>query len=122
MSYDIWLELEGMRDDDPGNITYNVDPMFALAIDGDPETAVQNGADVVLHHKDPALKRFVGETASECLPALRRAVEAMEAAPADYEALNPPNGWGDYEGALEYLRRFVAACERSPSATVEGWL
>ena len=68
MSYDIWLDkgAEYTDTDCPGNYTYNVDPMFALALDGDAEQGVQNGSEVVLHRKDPALRRFVGERAGDC--------------------------------------------------------
>lgn len=128
MSYDIWLEADlggkeraSLDHDDPGNITYNVDPMFALAL-GEPEAGVHSGADVVLHLKEPALKRFIDKPASEAVEPLRRAVERMEADPAPYQALNPENGWGDYEGALDYLKRFLAACERHPKAVIGGWL
>ena len=124
MSYDIWLE-SGAEDADmdcPGNYTYNVDPMFALALDGDAEQGVQNGGEVVFHRKDPALRRFVGERAGDCYVALCDAVEHMEDHPTTYRALNPENGWGDYEGALTYLRDFRDACLRFPDARVEAWL
>ncbi len=117
MSYDIWVG----HSDEPGNITYNVDAMFALAL-GEPEAGVRNGADVVFHLKSPALKRFVDRPASEAIEPLRAAVARMEADPEAYRALNPPNGWGDYEGALDYLRRFLEACEEKPERLVEGWL
>lgn len=126
MSMDLWLsadlggvEREALDWDDPGNITYNVDPMFALALDGDPSAGIQNGAEL-LDRKSPALQRFKGKQAKECVVALRAAVERMEATPNAFRELNPPNGWGNYELAVAYLRRFLAACERAPEAYVEA--
>jgi hypothetical protein len=58
------------------------------------------------------------KNASEALAALQRAVAAMEADTGKYEAMNPPNGWGDYEGALDYLRRLMDACAAHPKATI----
>ena len=122
MSYDIWLELEGMSNEEPGNITYNVDPMFALALGGAPAEGVQNARELLIDRKDGALKRFIGKRAGEILATLDDMVIAMEAHPDVYRALNPENGWGNYEGALNYIRRFRDACAESPSAIVNGWL
>lgn len=36
----------------------------------------------------------------------------MEADPAAYRAMNPPNGWGDSDGALDVLRQFRDACRK----------
>ena len=42
----------------------------------------------------------------------------MEADPETYRAMNPPNGWGDYEGALAYLRRLAEACATHSKCTI----
>lgn len=120
MSYDI--SIAGIEE--PGNYTYNVDPMFAMALDGDAQKGVQDGADLLLRRKDPALKRFIGKRAGDAdvIDQLLSAVSAMEGEPERFRALNPANGWGDYEGAVDYMRRFYLACERHPDATIEGWL
>lgn len=49
---------------------------------------------------------------------LQRAVLDMEMHPSVYRAMNPPNGWGDYDGALDYLRRLRDACIAHPKATI----
>ena len=41
---------------------------------------------------------------------LRRIVEALEADPERFMALNPLNGWGDYENLLVTLREMRDAC------------
>lgn len=57
-------------------------------------------------------------TAGDCTADLQRAVSNMETNRAEYEAMNPPNGWGDYAGALEYLRELYYACLASPKARI----
>lgn len=59
-----------------------------------------------------------GRTAGDCTDDLRRAVADMQNRPDHYRAMNPPNGWGDYEGALAYLRQLHDACCAHPKATV----
>jgi len=84
---------------DIGGYTSNVAPMWTTA----------------LGHRLADLK---DTNAGDSLPVLQRAVAAMEANPGKYEAMNPPNGWGDYEGALDYLRRLRDACAAHPKATI----
>jgi hypothetical protein len=82
-----------------GNYTSNVSAMWCKAL-GHP------------------LGDLAEKNAGESLPALQRAVAAMEADPGSYEAMNPPNGWGNYEGTLDYLRRLRDACAEHPKATI----
>lgn len=65
-----------------------------------------------------SLADLAEKNAGESLPAIQRAVADMEANPARYEAMNPPNGWGNYEGALDYLRSLRDACAEHPKATI----
>lgn len=85
-----------------GNYTSNVAPMWTDA----------------LGH---SLSEFKEKNAGESLPALERAVATLEADPAKYEAMNPKNGWGSYEGALNYLRQLRDACAAHPKATIHIW-
>lgn len=59
-----------------------------------------------------------GKAARDCIPDLQRAVADMIADPGRYEAMNPPNGWGSYDGALDYLRRLRDACIAHPKASI----
>jgi hypothetical protein len=58
------------------------------------------------------------KTAGDYIDDLNRAVADMEANPAKYEAMNPANGWGNYNGALDYLRRLRDACTAHAKATI----
>ncbi len=112
MGYDFWLEIDTggpwparVAEPDAGNYTFNVSPMFAKALDS--ETG-PNWALYVLN----------GMKAGDALPRLREGVRRMEEEPDVYRAMNPENGWGDYDGALRVLRSFVAECSLHPLATI----
>lgn len=53
-----------------------------------------------------------GMSALEAAPVVRRALETLEADPARFRALDPPNRWGSYDTMLPYLRDFLQALER----------
>lgn len=88
------MDIDGM------NMTHNVTPMWREA-----------GVYAALYESD-------GTPAGQWLDALRAGVADMEARPAVYEALNPPNGWGRYRHSLPFLRRWLALCEQHPKALV----
>ena len=108
MSYDISLYVQINTGgptpvdycvDDIGNYTSNVAGMWTQAL-------------------GRRLADYDGKTARAASADLRRAVDDMAANPATYEAMNPPNGWGDYHGALDYLRCLRDACLANPKATI----
>ena len=104
MSYDIRLEID-TGGAGPACLTetlsptYNLGPMFSLAL-------------------GCGLRELSGKTAAECLPILRAGVAFMEDKPSECKALNPANGWGSYEGALQTLRTMVSQCSQHPKATL----
>lgn len=112
MSYDVDLIMQTGPETwataaECGNMTLNVGVMYRLVI----PAADEDG---------PAgLRRLHDLRAEVAAPLLRAAVEAMEADPERFEALNPANGWGSYEGAMRYLRTILKACETHPWAMVQ---
>lgn len=107
MSYWVYLEIdtgapEGEWPDavEIGNMTSNVSPMWAKALGG------------------VRLRDFHHVNAGEAAPKLAEAVKAMEADPDGYEEMNPPNGWGDYDGALGFLRDLAEACAKHPKCRI----
>jgi hypothetical protein len=75
---------------DGWNCTWNVTPMWRAALPSGQTLGVF----------------LEGKTAAEALPDLRiavaaMAVAAMEDSPAKYRAMEPENGWGSYQGALQ---------------------
>ncbi len=83
-----------------GNYTSNVWPMWMHAL---------NGLGLADYHRAPC---------SEAAGPLAEAVQRMEADPATYQAMKPPNGWGDYDGAFTYLRRLAEACATHPKCRI----
>ena len=57
-------------------------------------------------------------TAGDLVPLLRAGLERLEAEPDRFRAWDAPNGWGKYEHLVEFVRRYLAACEEFPDATV----
>jgi hypothetical protein len=103
MSYWIYLEIDTGGSNYVNvleqNYTSNVSPMWTKAL-GRP------------------LADFHGAPASEAAGPLDAAVRKMEASPDTYRAMNPPNGWGIYEGALGILRNLRDACRDHPKTTI----
>jgi hypothetical protein len=64
------------------------------------------------------LAAFEGKTAGECAPVLAAAIDAMKADPEPYRAINPSNGWGDYDSLLSSLRTLLRDFEDHPEAIV----
>jgi hypothetical protein len=85
------------------NITHNVTPMWRKA-----------GVYEALYKSDGKMAKEVGDV-------IKRGVCLMELHPDEYKKLNPPNGWGSYEGALEFLFEFAMACDRYPKAIIRVW-
>lgn len=108
MSYDVSLhmkidtggpELVNYCAADIGNYTSNVSRMWNEAL-GLP------------------LADLDGETAGDHATRLRLAVDDMTFRVGHYQAMNPANGWGSYDGALDYLTRLRDACIAHPKAVI----
>ena len=126
MSADIWLEYDetpvvvdesldaemramvpmrsaASTDDTSFNLTYNLSPMLWAA-------------------GMPAWREFIGMRAGDAGPIWQAVADELRRDPDKYKAMNPANGWGDYEGAVKVISALAAACARHPSARVEGSL
>ena len=108
MSYDIWLKIDTGSGEpatvvEIGNYTSNVGVMWCEALGG------------------KLLREYHDTPCSEAAGPLAEAVKRMEADPATYRDMEPGNGWGDYDGALRYLRRLAEACAEHPKCTIAIW-
>lgn len=117
MSYDGWLQLQvatggpesvAVMVAELGNCTSNVAPMWRRALE-------EAGESIRLSDTE-------GRVAAEVLPLLNRAIAHMADNPDVYRPMNPANGWGDYEGALAYLRNVAELCEQHPKAQLHWWV
>jgi hypothetical protein len=105
MSYDVSLAIDTGAPTlthvvDCGNYTYNVGTMFRKALGG------------------KGLYDLNGVEAWKVIAKLRLAVDTMRRNRDEYEALNPENGWGNYEGALEYLVGILKECEQHSKCVI----
>lgn len=105
MSWDFGMEIDagGLEPHSlhyDANYTYNVAPMFLEAMGGD------------------GIRQLDGLIGEECLPLLGKAIADMVENPGKYKAMNPSNGWGDFDGALELLQTLVKWCNEAPKATM----
>lgn len=64
----------------------------------------------------PGWQALNGAPASESGGMLRKVADTLRADPERFKALNPPNGWGSYEGAISVMERMADACARHPRA------
>lgn len=106
MSYDVALYIDTGGPElhqlcDNINYTSNVWMMFREALED--------------HRGLEALDGVVAGTAIDDLDV---AITDFELHQAKFAAMNPPNGWGNSDGALEFLRKIRAACAAHPKATV----
>lgn len=102
MSYDFHIEVDAGGPEpitafEWHGLTYNLREMLQEAF----------GDHMGIH----LLENLSGET---CIPMLKDAVAQMTSDPARFRALNPPNGWGDYDGCLKCLTTLLEYCARAP--------
>jgi hypothetical protein len=49
---------------------------------------------------------------------LQRGLALLRSDPERFRTLNPPNGWGDYEGFVVWVERYLEACRENPDAEI----
>jgi len=57
-------------------------------------------------------------TAVQLIEPLRAGLDRLKADPQRFRALNPPNGWGTYQGLVTFVERYIEACVNNPDAEV----
>lgn len=56
--------------------------------------------------------------ARDIIPLMEKGVADLATHPADYEPLEPANGWGTYEGLLDVAMGYLRACKEWPEAKI----
>ena len=59
--------------------------------------------------------------AGQLIGPLREGLALLKSDPNRFEAFNPENGWGTYEGLVSFVEKYLAACEENPDADVSVW-
>lgn len=110
MGITIWLEADidvGNKEIDTieigenFNVTHNLVPMWHKA-----------GCYRALYKCD-------GKLALEIVPALKKSLNKMLKNPIDFKKLNPQNGWGSYEGAIDFLYGLIKEFSKYPKARIK---
>ena len=57
-------------------------------------------------------------TASQLIEPLTAGLATLRAEPDRFRVLNPSNGWGNYEGLVQFVADYLAACQDNPTATI----
>lgn len=90
------------------NLTYNLSPMLW-------EAGFAGWQDVV-GKVEPI------PTGKSVVAAMEPVLAELRSDPEKYQAMNPPNGWGTYEIAVEVLADCIDSLREHPDAVVESWL
>ena len=105
MGWDVYLEADlgsggaVQVGDLDAHYTYNVSPMFSAVI-------------------GTGLNELDGIRASEMAEKCVAILDAFNRDPAKFKAMNPSNGWGDFEGARKFIQTILNACREAPNATL----
>lgn len=81
--------------------TYNLTPMWRLA------GIVSDGT-----------RELDGRRCVDMEPVLSAGLADAWRRPSAYRELDPPNGWGDYDGFLEILTRLTRMCHEHPTGVL----
>jgi hypothetical protein len=58
------------------------------------------------------------ERAAQLIAPLREGLALLESDPERFKAFNASNGWGVYGNLVEFVRKYLEACEAYPDAHV----
>jgi len=56
--------------------------------------------------------------AKELIEPLGEGLALLKSEPDRFKEFNPENGWGDYDGLIEFVEGYLDACKEYPEATV----
>ena len=65
------------------------------------------------HPKEIGIK-----TAQQLIAPLEAGLQQLQDDPEKFSALNPSNGWGSYDGLVNFVKKYLAACQAYPEAEV----
>ena len=58
------------------------------------------------------------EIAAQIIEPLEKGLELLRSNPDRFKAFNPENGWGDYDGLVQFAEEYLEACRHFPDARV----
>ena len=115
MSLDVYLTRRGTITWDDGttephsetlytaNITHNLGTMAEVA-----------GIYKALWRPD----EINADTAADIIPLLETGLHLLEVDPERFKQYNSPNGWGLYEHFVPFVKKYLDACKKHPTASI----
>lgn len=71
--------------------------------------------------QDEKMVMIDGLTGKQSIPILEQVISALEKSPEKFKAMNPENGWGSYDGFLQFLKELLAGAIKSPACRWKTW-
>lgn len=114
MSWDAWLTDDRGHSEGDWSYTHNCNPMANSVLD--PEERLLATKRWWTNHGRPEVAEqqnlgdgswwqcLDGLTGPEGAALLDRIIRGLEADPERFQAMNPPNGWGDYDSLVRVLK------------------
>jgi hypothetical protein len=56
-----------------------------------------------------------GMTGAASIPKLETAIRGLVAEPERFRAMNPKNGWGSYDGFVDWLKSLLESARENPN-------
>jgi hypothetical protein len=105
MSYDVSVSIDTGNgeslEEEIGNYTYNCSAMLTKAL-------------VAVGKEQISLSDMHGWDVSKVAFYLKDALQYMRENRKEFIAMNPDNGWGDFESWLEFLSKIYETCLKHP--------
>lgn len=103
MSLDVWLTATRPTTVFDYNITHNL-------------TQMADHAGIYRHLWRPDELGIAH--AEQLIAPLTDGLALLESDPEHFRQFNPPNGWGNYDGLVRFVRAYLDACKQNPDAEV----
>lgn len=111
MSLDVYLKQVMPTEVYSANITHNLGKMANKVILSNGQTLYS-----ILWRPDECTPPYT--KASEIADLLAEGFNILQSDPEFFEQFNPENGWGDYEGLLNFVYNYRNACWDNPDAEI----
>lgn len=102
-----------------GDMTYNVSPMYYSSLEFAYKQLHEEEYQPQSDESGFGLRQLDGMRCVDALPYLMVATAHMKLNPDKFKAMNPVNGWGSYESALEFLENLKQGCMSNLESYIE---
>lgn len=119
MSLDFYLVYHGHQQ--PGNVA--ISPLFERNITHNLGVMADEAGIYTALWRPETLETMGpdGKQAGYLVSILEKGLDDLKARPDYFAQFNPENGWGDYDGLVEFVTDVLDACRQCPEAKVRVW-